>query len=252
MKSFKTFLLEEHKLVHSFDDVEHGKPVRIQAWHGTAHAETIRDKGFRSDAEIQKHGFDGKMAKSFKHSQGEGNKVHLLGQGVYFADSKNEASKYGVPHKIEVTMHNPYVIDHGSIDVFRNLNHSELQAKGHDGIVVKRGRYSLYGGENYRQAVVFHPHKAKLIDEFEQPNTLVTGSKVRHKLTGQVGTLKRAVRVFQDHHLEFHRDRNPDLKSGDGFAAVKWNASKKLGLPASMDHNVYSNHIELLPPKETK
>jgi Inorganic Pyrophosphatase/Protein of unknown function (DUF2786) len=222
-------LHEPHaRVVHSFDDVEHEKPVKIQAYHGThAHAlEQIKEHGFST--EHPTHGLDPKastgMGKKFKP---QGGKVtHLLGQGTYFTDSKNEAGKYG-SHVAKVSVHlrKPYVIHHGDIHTFRNLDHDELKRKGHDGVVVHSGKYGLHGGENYRQGVAYHPHSVKLVEEHEKMTEPGHRAAVRHKVTGESGTVRSVSGKWHE---------------------VRWNGSKKAGTKPRTEYNLeHGKHFEL-------
>jgi len=233
---------EEPYRTQTFDEVEHGKPVIIHAHHGTTSsiASDIEQSGFRFGKEVERHGFPDATAKVL-------GRKHLLGDGVYFSDRPRESKKYGPSVlKVEIHLRNPYVIGHGRWSEFKELDPQELQRLGHDGIVVKRGRYGLYRGENYRQGVAFNPSSVRVVKKHAAIGRLAVGAKVRHKQTGESGTVgSGGYQPHSDEHLEWRRSNNRDDGSM-GRVHVRWNGSKKAGTKKRSDLNVGDHELELI------
>ena len=216
--------INESQTVNNFDDVEHGIPVKIRAWHGTYSVREIRKIGFI----VPEHENNPIIVPMGKRIGSD--RESLLGKGVYFTDKKKSAEKWGIPLEIEVDLKKPYVIHKGYIDDFRNLDLPDLKSRGYDGIVVQSGRYGIYGGESYRQGVVFDPKKVSLPMEKFVYTSLIRGAKVRNKLTGETGVIRSI--------------QKPDIKIRpkdiDAFYEIKWNKSKKV------EYNVPNVNIELV------
>jgi hypothetical protein len=230
---------------HSFDEVEHGKPVRLVAYHGThPHAwETIEANGFQL-GDHRSHGLGPAQANKMVARMGSNNewdRNHLLGDGIYFADSKREASKYGHARPVEIQLKKPYVMSRGSIADFRNLNIDELKKQGHDGVVVQSGRYGIYGGENYRQGVAFSPTAVRVLDKVPRPTVLAQGALVRHRETGEVGEV-RTVRPTLPHHNEWRKEAGKEPM--DAYLSVRWRGLKGQS-KARTEHNVSNRHVHM-------
>lgn len=224
----------------NFDEVEHGKPVIIHAHHGTTpfHADEIERHGFKFGKEVERNGFAQQAAERL-------GRKHLLGDGVYFADRPNESKKYGSSVlKVEVHLRNPYVVHHGYWSDLKQMDPEELQRQGHDGIVVRNGKYGLYGGENYRQGVAFDPAAVRVVKKHTPVGRLTTGAKIRHKETGEAGTV-RGYRPHTETHLAVRREHGQGDGS-TGLVHVSWNGSKRLGTKRRTDYNVGDHEVELL------
>lgn len=223
----------------NFDELEHGKPVIIHAFHGTTpfNADEIARHGFKFGTEVERHSFTDKAAEKL-------GRKHLLGDGVYFADRPRESQKYGGSLlKVEVHLRNPYVVSKGYWADLQKMDPEELQRQGHDGIVVKDGKYGLYGGENYRQGVAFDPASVRVVKKHAPLGRLAAGAKIRHKETGESGTV-RGYRPHGEQHMAWRRENNQDDGS-TGYAHVAWNGSKKLGTKRRTDYNVGDHEVEL-------
>lgn len=230
MRNIKSILLKDDeqlkfdfvkpiRTITSFDDVVQGQSVIIQAWHGTyADSNTIKSKGFI----VPEHERNPLIIKIGRES--------LMGKGIYFVDSKYQATKWGTPIQVEVALRKPYVINHGYIDLFRALNPRKIMEDGFDGIICQGGKYGLKGLENYRQGVCFYPNQVQVIGNTEHPikfklvgnkDELLKGMRVVHKNTGEVGVIAS---IRYGLHYE--------------YIAVRWNGSRKLNTKARTDNNV--------------
>ena len=228
-----------HRKVRSFDDVEHEQPTEIHAFHGTGNEEDIRRDGFKFGADVERHGFPNNKVFGRKH---------LLGDGIYFADSKTMSGKFGKRLKVQVKLDKPYVINNGRAEDLRKLNPEELKKQGYDGIICKSGKYGIFGGENYRQGVVFHPEKIKVVNDWDRIETLARGAKIRHRETGETGTVTY-INNFNDQAKQWRRENRPEEPEFNSYLRVRWNSSKKRGTKARTEHNVKDTHVEMVPAK---
>lgn len=206
----------------SFDEVKTGEPILLRAFHGTSvHPDNLK-AGFVVP-ESERNPFSEKLQKALGR---EG----LLGSGVYFSDKKFEAEKYGSPVAVEVELKKPYVIGKGYWSDFKDLDIQKLRAEGYDSIICRGGKYGLYGGENYRQGVVFSPEQIKVVEGKFLTDELCSGARVKDKKTGRTGVVRNMRDVS-----------NPDFLK---YLEVRWNKNKNA--PAETNPNVKDTEVELL------
>jgi hypothetical protein len=197
---FKQFI-NEIRNVKNFDDIKTDEPVVIRAWHGTSYANQIKKEGFK----VPEHEINPlvqSVQAKFKNRTGS-DVESMIGRGVYFTDSKRTASNYGTPIEIDVTLKKPYVIGHGTIQDFRELDLKKLKSDGYDGIIVQSGRYGIFGGESYRQGVAFNPNNVKVATDKFKTTEIIRGAKVKDILTGERGVIKDVIELapqFKQYH----------------------------------------------------
>jgi hypothetical protein len=202
--------------------VKTGESIVLRVFHGTSSpVETLKAGFVVPDSE--RNPFSEKLQKAL-------GRPGLLGSGVYFTDKKFEAEKYGSPVSVEVELKKPYVIGKGYWSDFKDLDIQKLRAEGYDGIVCRGGKYGLYGGENYRQGVVFCPEQIKVVEGRFQADELCSGARVKDKKTGRTGIVRNMRDIS-----------NSDFSK---YLEVRWNKNKNA--PAETNLNVKDTEVDLL------
>lgn len=154
--------------VTNFAYVQEGRPVTIRGYRGVG---------------------GGPTQLSLKH-QAKFGRAFLLGDGIYFTDSKTEAAKYGTVREVEVTLQRPYVIrGQVSVDELGKLDVERLRAEGYDGVVIDTRSTYVPTGESYRQGVAWRKQDA--LEFVEKPRPVLPFEKGSKVVTRDIPGLRR-------------------------------------------------------------
>lgn len=195
-------------MVQSFNEVKHGEPVRLRAWHATGQGrmETIEKEGFKAGMEVERNPLNPGWHFTARENVLPTDQRHLIGSGVYFSDVKSQTTPYGIPLPVEVAFKKPYVIPYATKRQGQRLDQLDLKAirlGGYDGIVIQNPPTSRTGGhygEPFRQGVAFAPERVRLYDPRKEPfdpKEIVKGAKVRVKEGPFAGKTGRVVRGWE-------------------------------------------------------